>query len=150
MKITVSSEYADFEMEVSCSVSLVNCESCHEDAFANFDLDDALSAIAPNLLNQISKQIAAELLAKRVSSKFPKNGTKQKYSSDSLAHFMNQASPEQRRCLARSCGTSVPYLYQLAGGHRTPSLKMARKIQDQTQGKVQVSSFFSDSSANNV
>ena len=35
-----------------------------------------------------------------------------------LSYIMKRLSPEQREELAMRAGTSVGYLYQLAGGHR--------------------------------
>jgi transcriptional regulator with XRE-family HTH domain len=60
-----------------------------------------------------------------------------------LHELLPRLSAEQRQQLASNCGTSVNYLYQLAGGHRTPSLTLASLIATATQGKVPVSSWVS-------
>lgn len=60
-----------------------------------------------------------------------------------LHEYLPRLSAGQRHELADYCGTSVNYLYQLAGGHRTPSLTLASLIAAATQGQVPVSSWVS-------
>ena len=38
-----------------------------------------------------------------------------------LRDWLNQAKPEERQALAEKVGTTVPYLWQLAGKHRKGS-----------------------------
>jgi len=58
-----------------------------------------------------------------------------------LRQWLREHSPEERESLAAACKTSVPYLYQLAGGHRTPSLRLSLLIEQHTGGSVTASSF---------
>ncbi|HEY9101702.1 hypothetical protein [Chitinimonas sp.] len=44
--------------------------------------------------------------------------------------------PGNRLKLARAAGTEAAYLSQIAGGHKIPSLQLARAIRDATQGQV--------------
>ena len=44
---------------------------------------------------------------------------------------------------AKEIGISAPYLSQLANGTRTPSLRVAKKIEDATAGSVPVSAWAS-------
>lgn len=46
-----------------------------------------------------------------------------------LAEWMKVATKEERERVAEEAGTSVDYLYQLAGGHReNPKLRLAAGI----------------------
>lgn len=45
-----------------------------------------------------------------------------------IKSFMQQATPDEREALAKAVGSSVGYLYLLAGGHRRPSVRMCRKL----------------------
>lgn len=65
----------------------------------------------------------------------------------SLKDWMNRNTPEKRIELADSCGTTLGYLYQLSGGHRRPSLRLALNIQKFTNGEVSVESFSDHSEA---
>lgn len=60
-----------------------------------------------------------------------------------LADWMRNHSADERLSLAKKCGTSVGYLYKLAGKHGTPSLVMAKKIELHTDGRVNHDSFVS-------
>jgi len=60
-----------------------------------------------------------------------------------LHELLPKLTAEQRNVLAEKCGTSVNYLYQLAGGHRRPSMAMAANIAQATGGKVPISSWLS-------
>lgn len=59
-----------------------------------------------------------------------------------LSKWLKRNGAQHREELAISANTSVAYLYQLAGGHRTPSLSLALKIKKATQGEVTPESFF--------
>lgn len=61
-----------------------------------------------------------------------------------LAEWMQKHDRKQREALATSCECSVGYLYLLAGGHRTPSLKRAKKIEIHTGGAVPIDSYLTD------
>lgn len=43
--------------------------------------------------------------------------------------FMRAAQPEEQELLARSCGTSRAYLYQISGGFREPGPELAAKLE---------------------
>ena len=45
-----------------------------------------------------------------------------------LADWLRAAEPVERDMLAGTVGTSVNYLYHLAGGHGMPSMRMAHAI----------------------
>ena len=47
--------------------------------------------------------------------------------------FMRAAEVEEQEILARSCGTTRAYLFQLAGGFRTPQPDLAMKISEQSE-----------------
>ena len=53
-----------------------------------------------------------------------------------LAAFLKNLSPESRKAFAKRAKTTVPYLYQLAGGHRAPSPLLARRIDQASDGQV--------------
>jgi hypothetical protein len=50
-----------------------------------------------------------------------------------LADWLRGASPEERDMLAGTVGTSVNYLYHLAGKHGRPSLRLAGRIAETTR-----------------
>lgn len=58
-----------------------------------------------------------------------------------LKAWLKDHSPDERQHLADAVGSSVGYLYQLAGGHRQPSLQMALDIERHTGGCVSPGSF---------
>lgn len=52
----------------------------------------------------------------------------------SLQEFLRAATQDERNRVATACGTSVGYLYQLAGGHRrNPSAALAVAIERATR-----------------
>lgn len=53
-----------------------------------------------------------------------------------LSDHLRQLTPDGRQALADRCETSVGYLYQLAGGHRTPSLGLIELIEAGTERQV--------------
>lgn len=53
-----------------------------------------------------------------------------------LAHYMRIARPRERERLARDCGTTVGYLYQIAGGHRRAGVRLALRLEQATGGAV--------------
>jgi DNA-binding transcriptional regulator YdaS (Cro superfamily) len=55
-----------------------------------------------------------------------------------LRTYLERAPKGERRRLADAIGTEVEYIYQLSGGHRTPSLDLAKKIEQATAGQVTV------------
>ena len=61
-----------------------------------------------------------------------------------LSKWLKDHTEEERKALATDASTSVAYLYQLAGGHRTPSFKLAVAIERATKGEVTVRSYFED------
>lgn len=69
-----------------------------------------------------------------------------------LKDFLRTLAPDEREAFAEAANTSVAYLYQLAGGHRDASAKMAVKIEKASQGAVtrrelRPDYFFEDSAA---
>ncbi|MHB8916208.1 MAG: hypothetical protein ACYC4K_10405 [Thiobacillus sp.] len=53
-----------------------------------------------------------------------------------LKDYIKSITKEQREEFASMSGTSVGYLYLLAGSHRTPSMSMARRLQKASNGRV--------------
>lgn len=58
--------------------------------------------------------------------------------SQQLRDWLAKASTEQRETLAKEARTSVAYLWQLAGGHRKASLKLAKALQDASSGALTI------------
>ena len=50
-----------------------------------------------------------------------------------MREFLRGADKRERADVAAACDTSVPYLYQLAGGHRHASAYMAMRLEDATR-----------------
>lgn len=53
-----------------------------------------------------------------------------------LAAFLKGLSPDSRKAFAKRAKTTVPYLYQVAGGHRAPSPLLAKRIDQASDGQV--------------
>ena len=53
-----------------------------------------------------------------------------------LADYIRTATLRQRERVAAECGTTVAYLYQLAGEHRRPGTELALKLESATRGAV--------------
>ncbi|MDH4228956.1 MAG: helix-turn-helix domain-containing protein [Nitrospirota bacterium] len=49
---------------------------------------------------------------------------------------MKITTPRERDRLARECGTTVGYLYQVAGGHRRVGVSLALRLERATSGAV--------------
>lgn len=49
-----------------------------------------------------------------------------------LKLWMRASVAEEQEILARACGTTRAYLYQLAGGFRTPNVDLAAALETQT------------------
>lgn len=49
-----------------------------------------------------------------------------------LSEFLRAASKRERVEVAERCSTSVGYLYQVAGGHRNASVRLAARIEAHT------------------
>lgn len=45
-----------------------------------------------------------------------------------MQEFIRATSPEQREALAAKVEISSKYLFQISGGHRKPSVKLARRL----------------------
>lgn len=58
--------------------------------------------------------------------------------SQQLRDWLGQTADPQRQELADKAGTSVAYLWQLAGGHRKASLEMAKRLQDASGKKLTI------------
>ena len=52
--------------------------------------------------------------------------------------FLKKKSRQQREAIADEAGTTVAYLWQIAGGHSKPGAILCRKIEAATKGKVKV------------
>lgn len=50
-----------------------------------------------------------------------------------LNRFLRSASKRERASVAEACKTTVPYLYQIAGGHRRASPSLAIHIEAATR-----------------
>lgn len=50
--------------------------------------------------------------------------------------FLKTSTKAEREEVARAAGTSVSYLWQLAGGHRNPSKVMAEKLEKASNGRI--------------
>jgi len=55
-----------------------------------------------------------------------------------LDEFLKTADQDERSRVADEAGTSVAYLYQIAGGHRKPSTDLAKKIAAATKPPYKV------------
>lgn len=53
-----------------------------------------------------------------------------------MARYIRTVGRVGRERLAGACGTSVGYLYQIAGGHRRPSVPLALRLERHTGGWV--------------
>jgi len=53
-----------------------------------------------------------------------------------LAQYMRAGGPGGRERLARASGTTVGYLYQIAGGHRRAGAPLALRLEAATGGAV--------------
>lgn len=58
--------------------------------------------------------------------------------SHQLRNWLSNNPQAQREIVANEAGTSVAYLWQLAGGHRKASLEMAKRLQDATAGNLTI------------
>lgn len=59
--------------------------------------------------------------------------------SNQIKEWLSSVAEDERSLVAESAGTSVAYLYQLAGGHRKASLELADRLQTATKGKLTIS-----------
>jgi len=50
--------------------------------------------------------------------------------------FCRSTPKRERELIAELAGTTDAYLQQLAGGHRKPSRKLAKKLEEVTDGKL--------------
>lgn len=50
--------------------------------------------------------------------------------------WMNQADDEERERVALEAGTTVAYLWQLAGQHRAPSPGLCKRLENATGGRI--------------
>lgn len=53
-----------------------------------------------------------------------------------LKDYLATLSADQKRELATAASTEVIYLIQIAGGHSSPSPKLAKRIEEATKGAV--------------
>lgn len=56
-----------------------------------------------------------------------------------MQEWLKKATASERDRVAAAAGTSVGYLYQIAGGHRKPSLELSKKLQAATDGDLTMS-----------
>jgi len=57
-----------------------------------------------------------------------------------LKQFLDELTPSELDEYAKACGTSAAYLAQLKGGHRRASTKLARKLVDESRGRLRLAS----------
>lgn len=55
-----------------------------------------------------------------------------------LREWLRGATENERDALAKGAGTSVAYLWQLAGGHRKASIELASRLQAASNGAITV------------
>lgn len=55
-----------------------------------------------------------------------------------MQEWLKKATTPERDRVAAEAGTSVAYLYQIAGGHRNPSLELSKKLQAATSGELTI------------
>ena len=53
-----------------------------------------------------------------------------------LQNYLRNLKPSERIDFAEKCGTTVAYLYQVAGKHRMPGAGLCRRIEAESQGEV--------------
>ncbi len=53
-----------------------------------------------------------------------------------IQSWLKSATDAERIEVAKKAGTSVGYLYQIAGGHRKASLALCKKLQGATSGAL--------------
>jgi hypothetical protein len=58
--------------------------------------------------------------------------------SAQLREWLGSTSVNEREIVAVSAGTSVAYLYQLAGGHRRASIELASRLNIASAGKLTI------------
>ncbi|MCE3025758.1 hypothetical protein [Salinicola sp. DM10] len=58
--------------------------------------------------------------------------------SRQLQDWLKRTTAEERETLAANAGTSVGYIWQLAGGHRKASLGMAKRLQEASFGELTI------------
>lgn len=51
-----------------------------------------------------------------------------KVASMDMKTYLKQATPDEREVTASAAGTSVGYLYLIAGGHRRPSTDLTKRL----------------------
>ncbi|MCP1446421.1 transcriptional regulator with XRE-family HTH domain [Pseudomonas sp. GGS8] len=55
-----------------------------------------------------------------------------------MQEWLKKATAKERDQVAAEAGTSVGYLYQIAGGHRKPSLELSKKLQAASCGELTI------------
>lgn len=55
-----------------------------------------------------------------------------------MQEWLKKATAPERDRVAAEAGTSVGYLYQIAGGHRNPSLELSKKLQAASKGELTI------------
>lgn len=53
-----------------------------------------------------------------------------------MRKFLNSVDQVERDRVAKACGTTTAYFWQIAGNHRKPGAVLARKIELHTSGRV--------------
>jgi len=61
-----------------------------------------------------------------------------------ITDWMKQASAERKAEVAAEAGTTVDYLYQLSGGHREPSHRMAKRLHRASGGEMSLAAMRPD------
>lgn len=58
--------------------------------------------------------------------------------SDHLREWLAKTPATRREEVAEQAGTSVGYLWQLAGGHRKAASDLAERLQDASRGEITI------------
>lgn len=54
-----------------------------------------------------------------------------------LSDYLKTLEPKDRESFAAKAGTTVDYLYQIAGGHRSAGPKLANRLEKASKGAVE-------------
>lgn len=58
--------------------------------------------------------------------------------NDHLRDWLAKTPAPMRELVAKSAGTTVGHLWQLAGGHRKASAELAERLQDSSKGEITI------------
>lgn len=58
--------------------------------------------------------------------------------NDHLREWLAKTPPDRREEVAKKAGTTVGYLWQLAGGHRKAAPEIAERLQEASEGEITI------------